>query len=531
MSARRAVCATMSSPVVATSAPASVNVVTAPPVVASGCSAVSRHGFHRAAVTVTRHTPARTRRAITVGRRGGGASAGMTAIVPPTGVVALTAVSYGDRWLELPPERYVEAKNALASRLIDLADRVAPGIRDHIEVVEVASTIELPGSLADHVTHHLPIDPHVKQSVLEIIDHQERLERVHYLVANEVEILELDQRLRARVRQQMDRNQREYYLKEQLKAIHEELGHDPASEVAELRQKAAEKGLPEVAATRFQRELSRLERLPSSSPEGNIIRTYLELILALPWNERTEDRTDVDYAQQVLDEDHYGLDKVKERIIEFLAVRQLLAKERPSGGIKGPILCFIGPPGVGKTSLGKSIARALGRKFVRLSLGGVRDEAEIRGHRRTYVGALPGRILQAMRTAGCRNPVILLDEIDKLSSDFRGDPAAALLEVLDPEQNHSFSDHYLDLPYDLSEVMFIATANYQGAIPRPLLDRMEVLEIGGYTETEKMRIARGYLLPKQLHQHGLSDGQLVLSDRVLRRIIQQYTREAGVRNL
>jgi ATP-dependent Lon protease len=399
------------------------------------------------------------------------------------------------------------------------------------EVVATATKTESAGRLADHVISNLPLDPHVKQGVLETLDHQERLERVHLMLANEIDVLELDQRIRARVRQQMDKNQREYYLKEQLKAINEELGNDQASEIAELRQKAEEKQLPEAAATRLARELSRLERMPSSSPEANIIRTYVDLILALPWNERTEDRLDVDFAQRVLDEDHYGLDKIKERIVEFLAVRQLMARNDQLKEMKGPILCFVGPPGVGKTSLGRSIARALSRKFVRLSLGGVRDEAEIRGHRRTYVGAMPGRLVQAMRSVGCRNPVIMLDEIDKLASDFRGDPSAALLEVLDPEHNNAFSDHYLDVPYDLSEVMFIATANVLWSIQRPLLDRMEVIELGGYTEEEKLQIGRRYLLPKQMRQHGLGENQLIMSDRVLRLCIQQYTREAGVRNL
>ena len=396
---------------------------------------------------------------------------------------------------------------------------------------EKVSKVDSGGRLADLLAAHLPLDVATKQVILETPSHQERLDRIGVIISNEIEILELEQKVRARVRQQMDKNQREYYLKEQLKAINEELGNDAQNEAAELRQKVREKGMPEAVETKILREIGRLERMAQSSPEANVVRTYIDLAVSLPWNERTEDRLDIDLAQAVLDEDHYGLEKVKERIIEFLAVRQLVSQNSGSAGIKGPILCFIGPPGVGKTSLGRSIARAMNRKFVRLSLGGVRDEAEIRGHRRTYVGALPGRIIQAMRTAGTKNPVILLDEVDKLSSDFRGDPASALLEVLDPEQNNSFSDHYLDVPYDLSEVMFITTANVQWNIPRPLLDRMESIELHGYTEEEKVQIGKRFLVPKQLKQHGLTPEQVEISESTLRRIIQQYTREAGVRNL
>ncbi|HEX2172807.1 MAG TPA: endopeptidase La [Dehalococcoidia bacterium] len=399
------------------------------------------------------------------------------------------------------------------------------------EAVETVTRTENPGRLADLLAAHLPIDVPTKQSVLEIADQNERLDRMSVILANEVEILEMEQRIRSRVRQQMDRNQREYYLKEQLKAIHEELGSDAHSEAAELRARVAGKHLPEEVEIKLLREVQRLERMPQSSPEGNVIRTYLDLALSLPWNERSDDRLDIVLARRILDEDHYGLNKVKDRIIEFLAVRQLLIQTSESTAVKGPILCFVGPPGVGKTSLGKSIARSMNRKFVRLSLGGVRDEAEIRGHRRTYVGALPGRIIQGMRTAGTNNPVIMLDEIDKMSSDFRGDPAAALLEVLDPEQNSTFSDHYLDVPYDLSEVMFITTANVLWNIPRPLLDRMEVIDIPGYTEEEKLQIARRYLLPKQREQHGLGERHIAISDRALQDVVRNYTREAGVRNL
>ncbi|MBI2865465.1 MAG: endopeptidase La [Chloroflexi bacterium] len=409
-------------------------------------------------------------------------------------------------------------------RYARLNRNVPPDAADSINKVDTA------GRLADVLAAHLPLDIATKQSILETLNHHQRLEKVSTYLHNEIEILEMEQRIRSRVRQQMDRNQREYYLKEQLKAIHEELGTDQLSEASDLKQRVKDKGLPEAIEVKMLREVVRLERMPQASPEGNVVRTYLDLVLALPWNERTEDRLDIDVALEILDEDHYGLHKVKERIVEFLAVRQLVAKASGKPSTKGPILCFIGPPGVGKTSLGRSIARALNRKFVRLSLGGVRDEAEIRGHRRTYVGALPGRIIQSMRTAGTRNPVIMLDEVDKMSADFRGDPAAALLEVLDPEQNYGFVDHYLDLPYDLSEVMFITTANVPWQIPRPLLDRMEVIEIHGYTEDEKIQIGKRFLLPKQLGQHGLEPNQMELSDAVIRSLIRLYTREAGVRS-
>ncbi|TAK35208.1 MAG: endopeptidase La [Chloroflexota bacterium] len=399
------------------------------------------------------------------------------------------------------------------------------------DAVESVAKLTDPGRLADTLASHLPLELSTRQGLLEMLDESQRLERISALLNNALELLDLDEKIRLRVRQQMDRNQREYYLKEQLKAIHEELGNTQPGEIAELRARLAAKGMPQEIEARIGREIDRLERIPQSSPEGNVIRTFLDTVLALPWTERSDDQLDIDQAQKILDQDHYGLEKVKERIIDFLAVRQLISQGDQARRIKGPILCFIGPPGVGKTSLGRSIARAMGRKFVRLSLGGVRDEAEIRGHRRTYVGALPGRIIQAMRTAGTRNPVIMLDEIDKMSADFRGDPSAALLEVLDPEQNFAFSDHYLDVPYDLSEVMFITTANIRWHIPRPLLDRMETIEIQGYTEEEKVQIAKRFLLPKQIVEHGLLLNQIEVPDRTIRRIIQAYTREAGVRSL
>jgi ATP-dependent Lon protease len=429
------------------------------------------------------------------------------------------------------PEQFDTTAGALMRHVAEEFERYARLNRSlSSEAVEQVQRAETAGRMADLLAAHLPVDLSVKQTVLETLSHKQRLERIAVALAGELDLQELEQEIRNRVRQQMERNQREYYLKEQLKAIHEELGSDLASEVEELNRRLEEKGLPEPVLARMKREVHRLERMNSSSPEANVIRTYLDFVLALPWRERSDDRLDVDEARRILDEDHYGLDLVKERIVEFLAVRQLVLR---AGGesVRGPILCFAGPPGVGKTSLGRSIARAMGRKFVRISLGGVRDEAEIRGHRRTYVGALPGRILQAMRTAGVINPIILLDEIDKLASDFRGDPAAALLEVLDPEQNSQFTDHYLEVPYDLSQVMFITTANVLATIPRPLRDRLDVIEIHGYTEDEKVQIGRHFLLPKQLRQHGLAPRQLVVPEKTIAAIVRGYTREAGVRGL
>ncbi|MFA5881195.1 MAG: endopeptidase La, partial [Eubacteriales bacterium] len=363
--------------------------------------------------------------------------------------------------------------------------------------------------------------------VLEAVDISRRLEILCEIVAKEMEILELERKISLRVRKQMEKTQKEYYLREQLKAIQKELGEkdERVAEGEEYRDKIAKIKLSKEVAEKALKEVERLEKMPPMAAESGVIRTYLDWLLVLPWNKRTKDRLDINKAEIILNEDHYGLDKVKERILEYLAIRKLAKK------MKGPILCFIGPPGVGKTSLAKSVARALERKFVRMSLGGVRDEAEIRGHRRTYVGALPGRIIQGIRQAGSNNPVFLLDEIDKMSMDFRGDPSSALLEVLDPEQNHTFSDHYIEAAFDLSNVMFITTANTMHPIPRALLDRMEVIYLSGYTEEEKVNIALKYLIPKQMKEHGMKPKMLSISENTVRKIIREYTREAGVRNL
>jgi len=385
---------------------------------------------------------------------------------------------------------------------------------------------EEPGKLADLVAQHLPMKLEERQKVLELPP-RDRLDFLSQVLMKEINILELERKIQNRVRKQMEKTQREYFLKEQMKAIQEELGEkdERTAEVEEYRRKIEEANLPDYVKEKALEELNRLEKMPPMVAEAVVVRTYLDWILALPWNKRTEDRLDIEEARKILDEDHYGLEKAKERVIEYLAVRKLAPES------KGPILCFVGPPGVGKTSMGRSIARALGRKFVRISLGGVRDEAEIRGHRRTYVGALPGRIIQGMKTAGSKNPVFMLDEIDKLGVDWRGDPSAALLEALDPEQNHSFSDHYLELPFDLSEVMFITTANILDTIPPALRDRMEVIRFPGYIEEEKVKIAQQFLIPKQLKANGLTSAHLTFTDEALRRIAREYTREAGVRNL
>jgi len=409
----------------------------------------------------------------------------------------------------------------LFDRYVELDKKVPPEVNLTVRGVEDA------GRMADIVASNLGIGVTDKQDVLETIQMNMRLEKLSTVLQREIEILDMDRSIRQRVRQQIDRRQKEFYLKEQMRVIQEELGGEEAnlSELDELRERVKALELAEAIEDRLLKDIDRLERMPPGSPEISVLHGYLDLVVSLPWHVSSEDVTDLRAAEKVLDEDHHGLQKIKERILEFLAVRQLTKSP------KGPILCFIGPPGVGKTSLGRSIARALGRKFVRVSLGGVSDEAEIRGHRRTYVGSMPGRIIKGLREAGTRNPVFLLDEIDKMSSDFRGDPASAMLEVLDPEQNKHFSDHYLEIPFDLSEVLFITTANVYYSIPRPLLDRMEVINLPGYTAEEKMVIAREFLIPKQLADHGLTEKHIEITKPAVSTIISRYTSEAGVRNL
>lgn len=396
------------------------------------------------------------------------------------------------------------------------------------DAVMYLSSSDSPGRTADIIAAFCTdLKVGERQDLLETLSPQERLRKLLVLLERELQIVELERRIEARVKEGVTASQREFILRERLKAIQEELGERDifTAEVEELREKVERLKLSEPARERALKEIERLEKIPPMSPETGVIRTYLDWLLSLPWNKRTKDNLDVDRAQRILDEDHYGLKDVKERILEFLAVRKLTDKT------KGPILCFIGPPGVGKTSIGKSIARAMGRKFVRISLGGIRDEAEIRGHRRTYVGALPGRIIQGIRQAGTKNPVFMLDEIDKLGVDWRGDPAAALLEALDPEQNNAFSDHYIEVPFDLSEVLFILTGNVTDTIPPALRDRLEIINFPGYTEDEKVQIALRHLIPKNLDSHGLRSNYLTITETALRRIIRHYTQEAGVRNL
>jgi len=404
---------------------------------------------------------------------------------------------------------------------IQLSKKVTP------ETLAAVSDIDDPGRLADVISSHLPLKIKDKQEVLETIDVGKRLEKLLAILNNEREVLELERKISQRVKKQMEKTQKEYYLREQMKAIQKELGEKEgrAGEAQELRAKLEEKQVPEKVEDKIEKEIDRLEKMPSSSAEGSVVRNYIDWLLSLPWNQKTPDDLDIHKAEEILDDDHYGLEKPKERVLEYLSVQKMVQK------LKGPILCLVGPPGVGKTSIARSIARSMGREFVRISLGGVRDEAEIRGHRRTYVGAMPGRIIQGIKQAGSLNPVFLLDEIDKMSMDFRGDPSAALLEVLDPEQNNTFSDHFIEIPFDLSNVMFITTANAVHNIPRPLLDRMEMLYIPGYTEIEKLEISRKYLLPKQRRDHGLQENQLTVGEDALMQIIRGYTREAGVRGL
>ncbi|MFT4580969.1 MAG: ATP-dependent Lon protease [Gammaproteobacteria bacterium] len=394
------------------------------------------------------------------------------------------------------------------------------------EIVSSLSSIDDPSRLADTIAAHMSIKIQDKQDVLEYVNIRERLEHLISLMESEIDLLQVEKRLRGRVKKQMEKSQREYYLNEQIKAIQNELGEseDGSNEFDELADKIAESGMPKEAREKADSELKKLRMMSPMSAEATVVRNYIDWITAVPWKKRSKTGKDLNRAEEILDEDHHGLEKVKERIVEHLAVQQRVKK------MKGPILCLVGPPGVGKTSLGKSIARATNRKFVRMSLGGVRDEAEIRGHRRTYVGSLPGKIVQNMSKVGTRNPLFLLDEIDKMAMDFRGDPASALLEVLDPEQNFAFNDHYLEVDYDLSEVMFITTANSLN-IPAPLLDRMEVIRLAGYTEDEKVSIATKYLIPKQIKNNGLTDDEIKISETAVREIIRYYSREAGVRNL
>jgi ATP-dependent Lon protease len=425
--------------------------------------------------------------------------------------------------LEETPELEALTRNVqmLYGRIVGLV----PYLPAELELA--AANVEDPSALSHLVASTLRLKTEEKQSLLELADVEDRLRELSRVLNQELEVFELGTKIQSQVQSEMEKGQREFFLRQQLKAIQDELGEgDPEqAELKELRERVESAGLPEETRKAVDRELARLERLPSAAAEYGVIRTYVDWILSLPWSQTTEDNLDLENARQVLDEDHFDLDKVKERIIEYLAVAKL------RGDVSGSILCFVGPPGVGKTSLGQSIARALERKYTRISVGGVRDESEIRGHRRTYIGAMPGTIIRALRDAESRNPVFLIDEIDKMGSDFRGDPASAMLEVLDPEQHSSFRDHYLDLPFDLSKVLFICTANQLETIPPPLLDRMDVIQLSGYTEDEKLGIARKYLVPKQLEAHGLSEEQARFTENALRTVIREYTREAGVRNL
>ena len=423
--------------------------------------------------------------------------------------------------------------DALAANLRQAFDdlmKVAPNLTE--EHSGMLRNIQKPNRLSDRAISIMTISNQEKQEVLEELNIKKRIEKSLTLISREIQRIKLGEEIQTEVHDEISKTQREYYLREQMKAIKKELGEDEGSvELKELENKLKDAKMPEEADKVAMKELDRLSRIPTQSPEYNVSRTYIEWLSELPWSDSTDDRIDLKEAMKILDEDHYGLEKVKERIIEYLAVRNLKQKKDPNGTVRGPILCFGGPPGVGKTSLGKSIARSMGRKFVRLSLGGVRDEAEIRGHRRTYIGALPGRIIQSIKKAGKNNPVFMLDEIDKLGADFRGDPSSALLEVLDPEQNHSFSDHYLEVDFDLSNVMFISTANYQDAIPPALRDRMEILDFSGYIEDEKVQIAKRHIIPKQVEENGLSKEDVSFDSNSIKELIRSYTREAGVRNL
>ena len=408
--------------------------------------------------------------------------------------------------------------------------KVAPNLTE--EHSGMLKNIQKPNRLTDRAISVITISNQEKQEILEELNIKTRIEKALNLISREIQRIKLGEEIQSEVHDEITKTQREYYLREQMKAIKKELGEDEGTvESKELEDKIKAAKMPKAAEKVASKELERLSRIPTQSPEYNVSRTYIEWLSDLPWSKSTDDRIDLKEAMKILDEDHFGLEKVKDRIIEYLAVRNLKQKKDPKGVLRGPILCFGGPPGVGKTSLGKSIARSMGREFVRFSLGGVRDEAEIRGHRRTYIGALPGRVIQSVKKAGTNNPVFMLDEIDKLGSDFRGDPSSALLEVLDPEQNHSFSDHYLEVDFDLSNVMFIATANYQDAIPPALRDRMEILNFTGYIEDEKVQIAKRHILPKQIKENGLVKSEVSFDTNSLKELIRSYTREAGVRNL
>ncbi|MFC5712682.1 endopeptidase La [Thalassorhabdus alkalitolerans] len=429
--------------------------------------------------------------------------------------------------LNVTEEEDTEEKALMRTVLQQFEQYVKMSKKVSSETLASVQDIGEPGRMADIVASHLPLKVSEKQELLETVPVSDRLMKIIDILNSEKEVLGLEKKIGQRVKKSMEKTQKEYYLREQMKAIQKELGdkEGKGGEVEELREKIEAADMPENVEEKALRELDRYEKMPGTSAESSVIRNYIDWLLNLPWKSETTDRLDVNHAQNILDTDHYGLDKVKERVLEYLAVQQL-TKE-----LKGPILCLAGPPGVGKTSLARSIARSLEREFVRISLGGVRDEAEIRGHRRTYVGAMPGRIIQGMKKAGTVNPVFLLDEIDKMANDFRGDPASAMLEVLDPEQNNSFADHFIEEPFDLSKVMFITTANNVGTIPEPLLDRMEIITIAGYTEVEKQMIAKEYLLPKQVKEHGLTKGTIQVKDEALLKVIRYYTREAGVRSL
>ncbi len=430
---------------------------------------------------------------------------------------------------EIPDDKSeeIEALRRSVAALFDQAVRLTPQLPE--ELRSLTQAVQEPNVMADLVAAHMMLPVEDKERVLETIDVQNRLRALLEMLSREVRVLELTSKVQSEVTTELSKSQREYYLREQLKAIQRELGEgeDRAEELEEIRTRINDSGMSAEALREVNREYDRLRRMNPGSPEFTVARTYLDTMLALPWNKSSEDNLDLQHVKQVLDSDHYGLEKIKDRILEFLAVR----KVKKNGPIRQPILCFAGPPGVGKTSLGRSIATAMGRKFIRISLGGMRDEAEIRGHRRTYIGALPGQIMQGLRRAESNNPVFVLDEIDKLGSDFRGDPSSALLEVLDPEQNNTFRDHYVDVPFDLSKVFFITTANRLDTIPGPLRDRMEVIELGGYTEEEKVEIAKRHLIPKQVEEHGLRPSQIAFREDAVRHVVREYTREAGVRNL